>query len=201
MMDALTRNALRYLGVRGGDAVAEALVAEGFSALDAIEPRHWLATYPVAEVLAALDSASLAAYLAGCGEAALLAATLGAGADQLIRRAEAIDTARAAALHACAAAKIEAYVDAVQANVSGAMRPRFSPGYGDFSLAAQEKLLAMTDAGRRIGLYLTAGSMLVPSKSITAVLGLGPSVDGCAEGKCARCGKTDCAFREEEPLA
>lgn len=189
--------ALRYLGVRGqADAQLTALVEEAFDALEAAAPRHVLAVLPAAAVLDAFDSRALAAHLDGCGEAALFAATLGVQADQLIRRAEATDTLRATALHACAAAKIEAYCDAVQATLPQARRPRFSPGYRDFSLAQQGKLLRLTDAGRRIGLYLTEGHMLVPTKSVTAVVGYGPALD-CPADKCARCTKTDCTYRGE----
>lgn len=192
------RQALRYLGVKAPDADMEALLDEGFAALEVAAPRHRLAVLPTERVLAMFESRALAAHLSGCEEAALLAATLGTQADRLIQRAEATDTLRAAVLHACAAAKIEAYCDAVQEALPGAVRPRFSPGYGDFSLSMQQKLLDATDAGRRIGLYLTRAHMLAPAKSITAVMGLGPPLAGCPQAKCARCGKKDCAFRGED---
>lgn len=195
--DDVAREALRYLGARQPDARTQALVADCLAALETAVPRHVKVTMPVADVRAAFDSEALASHLEGCGEAVLLAATLGTQADQLIRTAETTDTLRAAALHACAAAKIEAYCDEVQATIPEARRPRFSPGYADFPLSAQQTLLRLTDAGRRIGLYLTEGCMLVPTKSVTAVLGLGPALSGCPTDKCARCPKTDCAFRGE----
>lgn len=194
-MNNMEREALRYLGARQADAQTVALVQSCLQELEAAVPRHRLATLPVADVNAAFGSSALAAHLQGCESATLLAATLGAQADQIIRRAEATDILRAATLHACAAAKIEAYADAVQASLPEARRPRFSPGYADFPLSAQATLLSLTDAGRRIGLYLTDGDMLVPSKSITAVMGLGPDLPHCEPAKCARCGKADCAFR------
>lgn len=196
-MSSLTREALRYLGVKKADARTIALVEGSFAELDAIPPRHQLAVLPTAEVTAAFGSDALATHLQGCAESALLAATLGAEVDQMIRRAEAVDTLHAAALHACAAAKIEAYCDDIQASMPEARRPRFSPGYADFPLSAQQTLLRLTDAGRRIGLYLTGSCMLVPSKSITAVMGLGPALPDCLADKCARCEKSDCAFRGE----
>ncbi|MCL1964584.1 MAG: Vitamin B12 dependent methionine synthase activation subunit [Firmicutes bacterium] len=197
-MSEAKREALRYLGVRGrADPAIAALVDECFGLLAAQPPRHVVRVVPAGEALALGESRSLAKYLAGCEEAALLAATLGSHADQLIRRFAVTDTLRAAALHACAAARIEAYCDAVQAEVPGALRPRFSPGYGDFPLAGQRKLLALLDAGRRLGLYLTDGDMLAPSKSITAVMGIGPAAAGCKRGKCAGCDKADCVFKEE----
>lgn len=194
------REALRYFGAGADDPRAVALITAGFEALAEAPPRHRLATLPVEEINGAFRSRALAEHLRGCETAVLMAATLGARADCLIRRAEAADTLRALALHACAAAKIEAYCDAVQAAIPEARRPRFSPGYGDFALAAQQKLLALTDAGRRIGLYLTEGDMLAPAKSVTAVMGLGPAPEGCGMSKCARCSKADCQYRGENTI-
>lgn len=194
-MNSCTREALRYLRAGPGDAVALALVEEGFATLEAVAPRHIWRAFPTGLLLNAFQSQTLASHLEGCEEAALFAATLGTEADGLIRRAEAINMAQAAALHACAAAKIEAYCDTVQAEIEGAKRPRYSPGYGDFPLSAQKTLLALLDAQRRIGLYITSGGMLAPMKSITAVLGFGEAKEGCKGGKCGLCEKLDCAFR------
>ena len=52
------------------------------------------------------------------------------------------------------------------------VRPRFSPGYGDFSLEVQSAFLEMTDATKLIGITLTDGGIMVPEKSVTAVIGL-----------------------------
>ena len=49
---------------------------------------------------------------------------------------------------------------------------RFSPGYGDLPLSAQPALLKALDANRRLGIAVTSTNMLVPVKSVTAVLGL-----------------------------
>lgn len=196
-MNAEHAQALRYLGVKQPDAALEAMVAEGFAALAPFTPRHCMEKVPVAEALSLFESRALADYLSGCGEAVLLAATLGAQADGKIRQAEAVDMLRASVLHACAAAKIEAYIDAVHAEIPGANRPRFSPGFADFALSAQQALLSRIRAPRLIGLHLTDASMLVPAKSVTAVLGIGPALPDCPTHKCARCAKADCAYRGE----
>jgi hypothetical protein len=48
--------------------------------------------------------------------------------------------------------------------------PRFSPGYGDFPLGLQPKLLGVLDAERRLGLTVTPAHLLLPRKSVTAVI-------------------------------
>ena len=75
------------------------------------------------------------------------------------------------------------------------LTPPFSPGYGDWSLAAQDRVLDLLQAPKRIGLTLTEGGMLVPEKSITALVGISDRPEEACGQKCVRCNKTDCPFR------
>ena len=50
---------------------------------------------------------------------------------------------------------------------------RFSPGYADFPLEVQPKLLEILDAPRRIGLTVSPSLLLIPTKSVTCILGVG----------------------------
>ena len=49
---------------------------------------------------------------------------------------------------------------------------RFSPGYGDLPLGYQRTLLAILDTPRKIGVSLTDTLLMVPSKSVSAVVGV-----------------------------
>ena len=49
---------------------------------------------------------------------------------------------------------------------------RFSPGYGDLDMAVQKDLCLVLDTGRTIGVTLTESCMMVPVKSVTAIVGL-----------------------------
>ena len=49
---------------------------------------------------------------------------------------------------------------------------RFSPGYGDFPLEAQPSIVRTLRADIRLGLTVLPTHLLLPTKSITAVLGL-----------------------------
>ena len=49
---------------------------------------------------------------------------------------------------------------------------RYSPGYGDWPLDAQRELLALLDTPRAIGVSLTDSLLMVPSKSVSAVIGV-----------------------------
>ena len=112
------------------------------------------------------------------------------------------DMARVVVLQACAAAMLEEYLDERQMEISKEMekeglylRPRFSPGYGDFSILHQKDILAMTDAAKKIGLTMTDSSMLTPVKSVTALIGLSRKQENCHIKGCEACEKRDCKYR------
>ncbi|MDD3919599.1 MAG: Vitamin B12 dependent methionine synthase activation subunit [Eubacteriales bacterium] len=150
-----------------------------------------------------INSATLLVHLTGCKSALLMAATLGQEVDRLLLRESKLEISRAVVLQAAAAAAIEAFCDEAQAQALAEyapglyMKPRFSPGYGDFSLSHQGWLLERLQAQKRIGLFLTEAQMLTPTKSVTAVIGLTAEKTSCSEHKCATCGNTNCAFKKE----
>ena len=92
-----------------------------------------------------IRSKSLSRNLKGCRQVVLFGATLGAGVDRLMRRISLTDMARAVILQSCAAAMLEEYCDECQKKIATELeeehlylRPRFSPGYGDFDICYQE---------------------------------------------------------------
>ena len=219
-MEISNKEVIRYLGYRGAaaDERTASLVTELIDLFTAnVVPKSvygvWDCQVNTSEVTLGgmtVHSQNLAGHLAGCRRAVLLAATLGAEADTLIRRFSVQDMEKAVVAQAVCAAMIEAYCDTIEVEL--AQRPefdglhptaRFSPGYGDFDIAHQKDILNMLNS-RRIGLTLTEGYMLVPSKSVTAVIGFSPG-KRCAEGrlatvvaaeKCERCADTQCRFRK-----
>ena len=124
-----------------------------------------------------LPGKDLAAHLAGCREAVLLAATLSPGVDALLRRTQLCDLSRSLVLESCATAAIEEVCDQAEAVIRGqypgrGFTSRFSPGYGDLPVTIQGEFLALLDTPRRLGLCATASSILTPRKSVTAVMGI-----------------------------
>ncbi|MCI1981976.1 MAG: Vitamin B12 dependent methionine synthase activation subunit [Oscillospiraceae bacterium] len=147
---------------------------------------------------------SLRKHLRGCGQAVLFAATLGAQADFLLERMSRMDIGLAAVYQASAAALVERYCDECEQKIAEKasrkdlfLRPRYSPGYGDFPIECQRGILAVLDCSRRIGLSMTERYMLVPTKSVTAVIGLTRDRSDCTVSKCARCHSPACPFRKE----
>ncbi|MFR2773439.1 MAG: vitamin B12 dependent-methionine synthase activation domain-containing protein [Clostridium sp.] len=109
----------------------------------------------------------------------LFGATLGAGADFLLRRYGVLDMGRAVVMQAASAAMIESYCNLENRRLEEEYRkqgmalcPRFSPGYGDFPLSFQEKFAAALELEKTVGITLTEGFLMMPSKSVTAVIGV-----------------------------
>ena len=208
-MDFNRREALRYLRARPDDKEAQLLVDTVYLRLrNEVQARHVLQKHRVAvdatgvtlESGTRFNSRDLAAHLKGCEEALLLGATLGSRVDAAIRRLALGSVAEGAAAQAVAAALIESYCDEVQARFDTgglAQRPRFSPGYGDWDLAEQKLLFPVLNCAKLIGLTLTEGCMMAPSKSVTAVIGLSTDVQ-CVWNKCMICGNINCPYRASE---
>ncbi|MCL2231008.1 MAG: hypothetical protein FWC01_07915 [Treponema sp.] len=152
-----------------------------------------------------IKSKSLANHLKGCKKAVMLAATLGANADMLIRRYSVQNMGKALTAQNVCTDMIETYLDETGNEIHELNElknlfalSRFSPGYGDFDITCQKEILKLLDASR-IGISLTEGFMLIPSKSVTAVIGFTEDQNaksGCALNDCALCGKKNCCFRE-----
>lgn len=212
--------AFRYLGYRGAapDEVSEALMEDCIRELcTKLSPRFFARTYPLQvteEELAFscfhVKSRDLKKNLKGCHSVILFGATLGAGVDFLLRRYAVLDMSRAAVMQAASAAMIEAFCNLENSRLEKEYRkkrqilcPRFSPGYGDFPLAFQEKFALALELEKTVGITLTEGFLMMPSKSVTAVIGIREETECSGKGtvktvgsKCRNCNKTDCLYRK-----
>ena len=124
-------------------------------------------------------SENLKKNLRGCERFVMFAATVGAGMDRLIRRYEVADAAKGVLLQGLGAERVESLADAFnkvvgeEAAKSGyKTHPRFSPGFGDLTVAVQKDFLAVLDAGRRMGITLSESCLMAPSKTVTAIIGI-----------------------------
>ncbi len=149
-----------------------------------------------------LPGKDLRTHLAGCGRAAVFCATLGAGADALLRRLEREDMALALAADCAAAAAVEQVCDRIEAELQGKFPGcffpfRFSPGYGDLPLTVQSGLLDLLDAPRRVGLTATSSHILTPRKSVTAILGVSGHEIERKSRSCLGCpARESCQYRK-----
>lgn len=223
------KEALRYFGARPGDERAMVTVDRAFLQLrNEVQPRSILQQWSCTVVQGAgpekgrvllengteFVSSGLARHLMGCDRLLLFGATLGTRVDIALRRISVRSIAEGAAAQAVAASLIESYLDQQEIvwkkdlPAAWQYRTRFSPGYGDWDLAEQQKIFRLLDCAKTIGLTLTAGGIMAPTKSVTAVIGIDRSgkppfeteESRCGKKtKCAACGNITCPFRQEEP--
>ncbi len=134
-------------------------------------------------VFLSINSQKLSAHIKECRYAILFAATIGPGADMLIRRYSGRSTVKSAILQAAGAAAIEAFADEVTEQIRTEIdilfsqsetkfKMRFSPGYGDFSLEHQKDFFKLLQLEKNLGMSLNSALLMSPSKSITAVIGV-----------------------------
>jgi len=72
---------------------------------------------------------------------------------------------------------------------------RLSPGYCDWDIS-QQKVIFQTVNGASIGVHLTDECLMIPRKSISGIIGIGPSEGGVEDyNPCTICDKRDCLGR------
>ncbi len=195
--------ALRYLGVKGrpDEALAQTVAQVAQTLTGQITPRYTYRVFrleraPAGVRLAGTDvvlpGATAEKMLSGCDQAALLACTLGARFDQLLRSTQARDMAQAVILDACGSAWVESGCDQAEDEIAARfpgqyLTDRFSPGYGDLPLTLQSALCALLDTPRRLGLVVTESALLDPVKSVTALVGVSPTPQPARVRGCAVC--------------
>jgi len=72
---------------------------------------------------------------------------------------------------------------------------RFSPGYCDWNIG-QQRMLFYALTGNTVGIRLTGECLMIPQKSISGIIGIGPSIDNVENyHPCKTCNKQDCPGR------
>jgi 5-methyltetrahydrofolate--homocysteine methyltransferase len=214
-LDAINRKeALRYMGF--GDVTPAASILQRIDAWETklrrqatprfISRTEVLSQQPDGTLLAGalpLRGKDIVRHLEGCSHAVILAATLSAHTDRLIAQAQARDMMDALITEGLANAGIEQICDKAEQYIREAyperyLTWRFSPGYGDFPLEIQGTLLRLLDAPRKIGLTATNTSILIPRKSVTAIIGLSDTPLPRPRRGCAACAMGDrCPYRNK----
>ena len=204
--------ALRYLGVsHPTDEMCREAERLADDLSDMIQPRYVFRVFSLErlpdcirlqEVNVDLTGSSVRTMLAGCGQAALLACTLGARFDAKLLALQARDMAKAVIYDALGSAFVEAGCDEAERDIDRRfpdlfLTDRFSPGYGDLPLALQPQLCAALDAGRRLGITVSQSLLINPVKSVTAVIGLSDTPKPALIRGCAYCNlRETCTVRK-----
>jgi hypothetical protein len=108
----------------------------------------------------------------------------------------------ATVLDAIGSDAVEKVADLAQARIKEIVKTqglvisrRFSPGYCDWSIG-QQRMLFYALTGNTLGVRLTGECLMIPQKSISGIIGIGPSIDNVENyNPCKTCTKRDCPGR------
>ena len=178
---------LRYAGVKEATAEICALMEECLTlCADSLSYNVCYMSLPIKVSCESIDlgfasvsSSCLKKNLLGCDSIVLFAATLGSALDRLITRYGALSPSKAFMLQAIGAERIEALCNTFNREISAEAKadgkgtaPRFSAGYGDFPLEYQKEICEVLDCQRKIGITLQKSLIMLPTKSVTAIIGI-----------------------------
>ncbi len=121
------------------------------------------------------ESRDLLKVLKKSSKAIVFAATIGLGIDRLITKYSKILPSKALMFQAIGTAYTESLCDVFEAEMrkNFTLTKRFSPGYGDLPLSMQENIFKILACPKNIGVSLTQSLLMSPSKSVTAIIGIG----------------------------
>lgn len=206
--------AMRYMGYRNNEPDEKILnIIDNCekALLRAVKPRY---TYKVFDIEMSDDGVAvlgthllfigddIKSHLMGCEKCILMCATISSEADKLIRSFEALDMTKAVVTDCLASAAVEQVCNQAELDIKSELEDynftwRFSPGYGDFPLDIQPDFLKVLDAQKRIGLNCTESLILIPRKSVTAVIGISKNEISKGKRGCVCCNMRDrCELRK-----
>lgn len=184
------KEVLRYLGHRNQkiDETINSLIDEQIEGIkEYIQPKYIFKVFQIEkhdnEIKLfnsnyILEGKDIYKHLIKSNQCAILATTLGNMIENKIKYYEKADLTKAVILDSCATCAIESYTDEVQEEIKSkaceqglGITYRYSPGYGDFPISTQQIIIRLLEADKRIGLTVTENNILLPRKSITAIIG------------------------------
>ena len=197
----------RYAGAKSIDPELSALIGNCLCECEKEKAINYAVCYALLPLVLSGNTADLSVFkfeskdlikaLRGAESALVFACTVGLDIDRLIKKYSETDPARALIFQAIGAERVESFTDEFlreYARVNGVkLAPRFSAGYGDLPLSAQKEIFALLQPQKRIGLTLNDSLLMTPTKSVTAIVGIGGKT--CGKTSCSACEKTDCEYR------
>lgn len=144
---------------------------------------------------------SIREHLEGCGSIVLLCATLSSDMDKLIRITQIKDMAKAVIMDAFAGVAVEQLCDKAEEKIKEEFNDkyftyRFGFGYGDLPIEQMPECLNILNAQKTVGVSVTEGGMMSPSKSVACIIGISNNEIKSRKKGCITCNMRDkCSFR------
>ncbi len=177
----------RYMGYKHGAEPSEAiceLVEEAYKELcKVITPKYIYKEYDFTRtddgiIIDGVEfkSKKLLNHLRNSASVILFGATIGVGADTLVRKYSVTDVAMTSVVHCVGASLVENLCDIaceeLKSTIKGEHRPRFSPGYGDLNISSQVDFFKLLPMTTQLGVTLSENYMMTPTKTVTAFIGV-----------------------------
>ena len=106
----------------------------------------------------------------------LFGATIGVGADTLVRKYSVTDAAMTSIVHCVGASMVENLCDRaceeLKNTIKGEHKCRFSPGYGGLVISSQEDFFKLLPMTKQMGVTLSNNFLMTPTKTVTAFIGV-----------------------------
>ena len=160
-------------------------------------------SHVVIEGSIAFESQVVASLLEQCEKAAVFMVTIGEHLEETAYRlAEEGLIVQATVLDAVGSVAAEEVANFVQSRVKEiannqglVISQRFSPGYCDWEIS-QQRTVFWAVSGDSMGIHLTDGCLMIPRKSISGIIGIGPRYGNVENyNPCKTCDKHDCQGR------
>lgn len=208
---------LRYLGYKGQDIDDDlnSLIDDSINeVLAKVKPKRVFQTYNIRRenkdiyiigTNLKLTGEDIYKCLEDCDKVVLMAVTLGNEIERIIRFNQRTNMTKTVILDSIATAYVEEICDKIEEEIFNEYKKlgkglsfRYSPGYGDLGLDIQKGFIDTLNATRLIGLTVSSSNLLIPRKSVTAILGIKNNSDKKVKRTCANCLNYEtCKFRKE----
>jgi len=152
-----------------------------------------------------LQSDDIYNLLLECDECILMSATLGLEIEREIRKLTYTDLTKGIIIDACATTAIEEVCDIVQDNIAKKLLKedkyityRYSPGYGDLSIEKNVDINNLLNSQKEIGLTVTNSGIMIPRKSVVALIGVSRKGTTNTKKSCENCSnRHNCDYKKE----
>ena len=143
--------------------------------------------------------------LLDCDECILMSATLGLEIEREIRKLTYTDLTKGIIIDACATTAIEEVCDIVQDNIAKNLLKedkyityRYSPGYGDLPIEKNLDINNLLNSQKEIGLTVTNSGIMIPRKSVVALIGVSRRKISNTKKSCENCSnRHNCNYKKE----
>ena len=211
------KEVLRYLEYRGQDIdnnLREIIEECRNITKDRINPRYTFRVYSIRQryngiielegTSLKLESSDLYEVLKDSNKCILMAATLGIDIEKDIKKYSCTELTKGIIIDSCATTAIEEVCDKVQEDIQNNILKdgqyltfRYSPGYGDLPIEKNIEILGILNGQKEIGLTITNSGIMIPRKSVVAIMGVSDKKIEHSKKSCSSCkNKSTCKFKK-----